>query len=525
MQPTRKLPLGTSWRSARRSRCRRRRFSRFLPCRRWVRVELPQAGPDMPRLDEMEIYEAQAVGQDEAAAFTRRRRGPAPAPPNTMLGPLVCLGSQAYRDEAERRYTSVDGLGTVRNGRYQLSVELPPWSARVAYFQAAQPEPAASSPGRDPSTTQPGPIPTSSDGLAALLRNRWSRVRGFNYQPSFGRTGVEIWIDRFDGATVERELALGRKYFPGMNAVRLWLSHDAYFKDPEQFSRNFDAVLAACESNQLVAIPTLFNNWHSVPDFGGISMEMINYWFANFGRGGQASDYVFRPYLEALFQEHATDARILAWDICNEPFNNGREVYVDWLRHTYGMAKTLGAQQPVGVSVAATQNDLQLVEPFSDVLMIHPYFAPQVPWSALQEFAREKGKSLLATECCWVLWTMLGEWPSFRPIWKHSSSRTLVFWPMPCTRVTWPTCIARDTALSVQPNTWRSSTWTAPSVPGTICSTASRWAIKQSSTSMRPVEQTVGKQPLSARPRVPSLGSAFDCRICDPGAAIGLLLC
>lgn len=240
---------------------------------------------------------------------------------------------------------------------------------------------------------------TRSESLAEP--ERWEAVRGFNYQPSFGRTGVEIWIDRFDGATVERELGLGREYFPGMNTVRLWLAHDAYFKDPLQFARNFETTLEACARHGIRAIPTLFNNWHSVPDFGGISMEMINYWFASFGQKGQASNYVFRPYLEALFKVHARDRRILAWDLCNEPFNSGREVYLGWLRHTYETAKAMGARQPVGVSVAASVEDLRLVESCSDVLMIHPYFAANVAWEPLQAFAREKGKPLLATECCW----------------------------------------------------------------------------------------------------------------------------
>jgi hypothetical protein len=245
--------------------------------------------------------------------------------------------------------------------------------------------------------------PRAANGAEGVAprEDAWAQVRGFNYQPSFGRTGVEIWIDRFDAATVDRELGLGRKYFPGMNTVRLWLSHDAYLKNPTQFSGNFEAVLKVCERHKLVAVPTLFNNWHSIPDFGGISSEMINYWFINFGQNGQSPNYVFRPYLEALFKAHASDPRILAWDLCNEPFNNGREVYVEWLRHTYQTAKALGVQQPIGVSVAATVDDLRLVEPFSDVLMIHPYFAPQVGWDALQAFAREKGKPLLATECCW----------------------------------------------------------------------------------------------------------------------------
>ena len=343
-------------------------------------------------------------------------------------------------------YATADGLGEVRNGRYRLSIELAPWSTRVAHFQAKAPGAAQLRPaprenralaagsgdsqsqvriGKPASFSRTTTSPTSAAAAskaealpAGVTANpaqhaaeqharspstpdRWREVRGFNYQPSFGRTGVEIWIDRFDAAVVDRELGLGRKHFPGMNTVRLWLSHDAYFKNPTQFAKNFETVLQACTRHQIQAIPTLFNNWHSVPDFGGISTEMINYWFAVFGGNGQASNYVFRPYLETLFKAHAADGRILAWDLCNEPFNNGREVYVAWLRHTYETAKSLGVQQPVGVSIAPTLDDLRLVEPFSDVLMIHPYFASQVAWPALHAFAREKGKSLLATECCW----------------------------------------------------------------------------------------------------------------------------
>ncbi len=232
-------------------------------------------------------------------------------------------------------------------------------------------------------------------------QERWRDVRGFNYQPSFGRTAVEIWIDKFDAAAVDRELGLGRKYFPQINTVRLWLSHDPFLKDPALFTRNFEAVLQSCQKHRLRAIPTLFNDWHSIPDFGGVSREMIGYWFSSYGKQGQASNYVFRPFLDAMFKAHAEDSRILAWDLCNEPFNNGGEAYLEWLQHTYQTAKALGARQPIGVSVAASLGQLKPVEPFSDVLMIHPYFASKVPWEPLTAFAREHGKALLATECCW----------------------------------------------------------------------------------------------------------------------------
>ncbi len=241
------------------------------------------------------------------------------------------------------------------------------------------------------------PMQTAADPM----RPDWSKVRGFNYQPSFGRNGIEIWIDKFDSVVVDRELGLGRRYFPKMNTVRLWLSHEAFLKEPKKFAENFEATLKSCEKYGLKAVPVLFNNWHSIPDFGGISIEMIGYWFDSFGQKGKAPNYVFRPYLETMFQGHASDARILAWDLCNEPFNSGREVFLEWLKHTYQLAKTLGAKQPIGVSICNMVPDLPLVEPFSDVLMIHPYFASGQNWAWMKEFSRKTGKGLLATECCW----------------------------------------------------------------------------------------------------------------------------
>ena len=63
---------------------------------RWVRVEITAGERGMPRLDEIEVYEAEPTPGEFAA-----RRGPRPDPPRAE-GQL-CQGSQQYRDEAERR--------------------------------------------------------------------------------------------------------------------------------------------------------------------------------------------------------------------------------------------------------------------------------------------------------------------------------------------------------------------------------------------------------------------------------------
>lgn len=66
---------------------------------RWVRVEILASSEGLPRLDEIEVYEAEP--SPESADFPKvARRGPAPP---AVRGALVCLGSRLYLDEAARR--------------------------------------------------------------------------------------------------------------------------------------------------------------------------------------------------------------------------------------------------------------------------------------------------------------------------------------------------------------------------------------------------------------------------------------
>ena len=84
-----------------------------------------------------------------------------------------------------------------------------------------------------------------------ILKNRsYSDIRGFNYQPSYGCCGFEIWND-FDRKIVEREICLGKKYFPGINTLRIWLSFDAFLKNPSGFKYNFLSILEICRKNNL----------------------------------------------------------------------------------------------------------------------------------------------------------------------------------------------------------------------------------------------------------------------------------
>ncbi|MCY3021922.1 MAG: hypothetical protein NTW87_23165 [Planctomycetota bacterium] len=245
----------------------------------------------------------------------------------------------------------------------------------------------------------------------------YSRIKGFNYQPSWGSTGFEIWRN-FDAERLGHELALGKLYFPKMNAIRLWLSHDAWLRNPKRFHADLAAALGLAASHGLSVMPVLFNRWHDATlDYGGIYLDHLlpkASWVQ--GKDQPAA------FAEEVLGAHATDSRVLAWDLCNEPFSYGcapaeipevvKAEYA-WLEKLYQAAKRLGVAAPitVGIHPGHGMDGIRQVEPISDVLSIHPYWTCDSPshdkaayeklLDGYVQFSQSLKKPLLATETCW----------------------------------------------------------------------------------------------------------------------------
>lgn len=232
----------------------------------------------------------------------------------------------------------------------------------------------------------------------------YSGIRGFNYQPSWGPNGYEIWT-KFKPEIFDRELAQGKNLFPHINTVRLWLSLDAVINgnaaDQKGAAANFSTALTIAGAHGLKVIPVLFNNWHSIPDFGGIAVEMVKYWTNPQDRNHTMPKNVFRSYLESIVGPHAAATQVLLWDLCNEPFNSGVNPSIQrWLEVIYQDCKNLGAKAPLAVGMAPDPDHLPLLNAVSDVITIHPYGNERFLDAAIA-FADKSGKDILATECCW----------------------------------------------------------------------------------------------------------------------------
>jgi hypothetical protein len=262
-----------------------------------------------------------------------------------------------------------------------------------------------------------------------------SEVHGFNYDGSWGTSALDLWQHHDHGAMAV-EIARGKRYFPGWNVCRWWLSDESFQRNPERFLANLESGLSIFARHGILVMPLLFNRWRDpVCDFGGVSLEHIVPGLSYSGGGGSdlfahygaewprppvRIERSHKAYLETVVGAHRDDARIFCWDLCNEPLMAAyveddespvRRAELQWLAWCYHTCKRIGASQPLTVGNYAGMKAVELTEPLSDIISTHPYFTWNAPGAdkaryeaSLDKFvvfAREKDKELLASETVW----------------------------------------------------------------------------------------------------------------------------
>ena len=247
------------------------------------------------------------------------------------------------------------------------------------------------------------------------------RIRGFNYAPSYACTGADIWR-RFDAAVFGRELGLGKKHFPKMNGVRLWLAAEVFMHGSDEqraeFLGNLETAFGIAARCGLAVMPVLFNRWHSpTTEWGGVFLDHLipgsgwcQTWFAA----------AWPEYVDAVMGRFGKDPRIFAWDLCNEPFMYGkppwRGIFAEigrhelaWLEQVYARAKEGGAVAPLSVGFYYGPWFLEPMIHLCDILNFHAYFRGDP--AKKDDFRRDldacvavrerTGKPLISTEACW----------------------------------------------------------------------------------------------------------------------------
>ena len=223
------------------------------------------------------------------------------------------------------------------------------------------------------------------DKINLAVPDGCSHLYGFNYQPSWGSNGVSVWGAKFDSAKYRQELGQGKKYFPKMNAVRIWLSLSAYRENPTRFVQNVKQAVDSCGDLDLLVVPVVFNRWVGNPAWDVVTDQEVA---ADF-------DATFGAYLRDVVTPLRGDGRILAWDLCNEPPLIGGELA--WLGNIHAKVKQINPTAWTCIGTVTVDQTRQCA-PFEDVLTPHLYFGGYPDYVQL---AKDLGKSLISSECCW----------------------------------------------------------------------------------------------------------------------------
>lgn len=285
------------------------------------------------------------------------------------------------------------------------------------------------------------PDPTTSKAVVDVNHGtRWSAARanawyarqpwlvGGNYVPSSAINQLEMWqADTFDPAAIDRELGWAEGI--GMNTMRVFLHDIAWRHDEQGFFKRVDRFLEIADRHRIRPMFVIFDGvWHPIPKAGkqpdpkpGVHNSG---WVQSPGREyleDPAKQDQLKPYVVALLKRYGADARVLAWDLFNEPDNPNREAYgrdgskieldeqakvkfaTQLLRKTFAWAREVAPSQPITAGVwlgdylnkPSEIHTLSLEE--SDIITFHNYDGPAEMQKRVEGLIKF-GRPVLCTE-------------------------------------------------------------------------------------------------------------------------------
>ncbi|HEY0411660.1 MAG TPA: 1,4-beta-xylanase [Allosphingosinicella sp.] len=170
---------------------------------------------------------------------------------------------------------------------------------------------------------------TPAEARAWHARQPW--LTGANYIPASAINELEMWqAATFDPDRIDRELGWAQRKF-AMNTMRVFLHDLAWQEDPEGLKRRMDRFLAIAARHGIRPVFVLFDScWDPDPKIGPqhppIAGVHNSGWLQSPGRADlldPRNDARFRAYVEDVVGTFAKDPRVLAWDVWNEPDNEG----------------------------------------------------------------------------------------------------------------------------------------------------------------------------------------------------------
>jgi hypothetical protein len=272
--------------------------------------------------------------------------------------------------------------------------------------------------------SSPGATGRWSEQQAQDWYGRQPWLVGANYVPANAINELEMWqAETFDAATIDKELGWAAGI--GMNTMRVFLHDLLWQQDAEGFKKRLDEFLRIAEKHQIKPMFVLFDSvWDPSPQLGkqreprpGVHNSG---WLQSPGAKAlqDVSQYGrLETYVKGVVGAFATDRRVLAWDVWNEPDNMNQSSYgkqeppnkealvLGLLPKVFAWARAAKAQQPLTSGVwrgdwsseekMTAMEKAQIAD--SDVISFHNYDAPEELEKRIGWLTRYK-RPLLCTE-------------------------------------------------------------------------------------------------------------------------------
>lgn len=264
---------------------------------------------------------------------------------------------------------------------------------------------------------------TAAQANAWYAKQRWPV--GSNYIPSNAINELEMWqAATFDPARIDQELGWAQGL--GMNTMRVFLHNLLWDQDREGFKKRIDTFLTIAAKHHIKPVFVLFDScWDPDPVLGPqhppIPGVHNSGWVQAPGTKvlDDTSQY---PQLEAYVKDivgsFAKDDRVLAWDVWNEPDNDGGGNYAaeepkdkfqrvgQLLPQVFAWARSVHPVQPLTSGVWhdddwSKLSELNAIEKTqltqSDVITFHNYGFPEDFLRRVQQL-RTYGRPMICTE-------------------------------------------------------------------------------------------------------------------------------
>lgn len=262
---------------------------------------------------------------------------------------------------------------------------------------------------------------TVEEAQAWYARQPW--LVGCNFIPSTAVNQLEMWqAETFDAKTIERELGWAADI--GFNTARVFLHDLLWQQDEHAFAERIDRFLTIAERFGIRPMFVLFDGvWDPHPKLGpqrpARDRTHNSGWVQSPGveiLSDPARHDELQGYVRALIERFHDDARVLAWDLFNEPDSpnpaygqhepaDKRQLATALLSKAFRWAREARPHQPLTAGLWRGPWDANdqlseinaLMRAESDVISFHSYEPPEKVRTLIDELG-EEGRPLLITE-------------------------------------------------------------------------------------------------------------------------------